>query len=240
MSIKAGATSQSLALYITDTAGDPLTGLAYNSAGLTCYYMRPGAAAIAITLATLSLITSSWSSGGFKEVDGTNMPGWYRFDVPNAVIAAGVPFAALHFKGASGMAPLPVKLDLVAYDPQDTVRLGLTALPNVAAGASGGLPIGDGSGDVTVGAIGASVITAASIAPDAGTEIATALMDLSNGVESGLTVRQTMRMLAAVIAGEATVGSGTVAFKRRDGTTVAITVAHDTLGNRTDSTIGTL
>lgn len=41
--------------------------------------------------------------------------------------------------------------NVLAFDPYDAVRLGLTALPNAAAGASGGLPTGDASGRVTVG-----------------------------------------------------------------------------------------
>jgi hypothetical protein len=41
-------------------------------------------------------------------------------------------------------------VQVMAYDAMDSVRLGLTALPNAAAGAVGGLPTGDASGRVTV------------------------------------------------------------------------------------------
>jgi hypothetical protein len=41
-------------------------------------------------------------------------------------------------------------VQIMAYDPFDVVRIGLTALPNAAAGAVGGLPTGDASGRVTV------------------------------------------------------------------------------------------
>jgi hypothetical protein len=41
-------------------------------------------------------------------------------------------------------------VQIMAYDPFDIVRIGLTALPNAAAGAVGGLPTGDASGRVTV------------------------------------------------------------------------------------------
>lgn len=140
--VKAGKTSQTLNVFIADsssTTGAGLTGLAYNTASLTAYYCRPQAAAASITLATLAAVNSAWSSGGFKEIDSTNMPGWYRFDVPDAVIAAGVDSVAIHLKGAANMAPLPIEINLVAYDPQDTVRLGLTALPNVASGNAGAI-----------------------------------------------------------------------------------------------------
>jgi len=41
-------------------------------------------------------------------------------------------------------------IQVMAYDAMDSVRLGLTALPNATAGAVGGLPTGDASGRVTV------------------------------------------------------------------------------------------
>jgi len=49
-------------------------------------------------------------------------------------------------KGATNMAQLPVELQMVDFDPNDGVRLGLTSLPNAAADAAGGLPISDAGG----------------------------------------------------------------------------------------------
>ncbi len=49
---------------------------------------------------------------------------------------------------ASGSDPTEEMYEVVAYDPADAVRLGLTALPNANAGANGGLPLGDASGKV--------------------------------------------------------------------------------------------
>lgn len=40
---------------------------------------------------------------------------------------------------ASGADPVDCLLQVVAFDPADTVRLGLTALPNVVAGSTGGI-----------------------------------------------------------------------------------------------------
>lgn len=62
----------------------------------------------------------------------------------------------------------------------------------------------------------------------------------SNDIESGETFTQTMRLLRAVIAGVSSESSGTVIFKRKDGTTTAVTIVHDTVGSRTSSTVGTL
>jgi len=53
-----------------------------------------------------------------------------------------------------------------------------TALPNIAAGANGGLPTGDASGRVTVGSLATDSITAAAIKADAVTEI-------QNGLATG-------------------------------------------------------
>lgn len=52
----------------------------------------------------------------------------------------------------SGAITQTVNVYPVAFDPTDSVRLGLTALPNAAAGASGGLPLSaDSSGRVDIG-----------------------------------------------------------------------------------------
>jgi hypothetical protein len=70
--------------------------------------------------------------------------------------------------------------------------------------------------------------------------IATAALDLANGVETGLTKRQALRAMMAVLTGLETETSGTLVFKRKDGTTTAWTLVHDGSGNRTTSTVGTL
>lgn len=117
LSIKAGSKKESVNVFIRDsssTTGAGLTGLVFNSAGLTAYYCRPRTSATAITLATLASATAAWSSGGFKEIDATNMPGWYRLDLPDAALAAGARFADVHLKGATNMAPLPLEIDLGA------------------------------------------------------------------------------------------------------------------------------
>lgn len=144
MSIKAGATSQTIMLVITDASGDPLTGLAYNTSGLTCYYVRPRAAAVAVTLATLAAVDSAWASGGFKEISAANMAGVYRFDVPNAAIAAGADSVVLYFQGGSTMVPLPIKIDLVAYDPQqDDLGLTIPGTSSIASAVQAGTSLAD-------------------------------------------------------------------------------------------------
>lgn len=111
---KVGVTSEIWQIFIADstsTTGAGLTGLVFDSAGLTAYYHRDtDTTATAITLATMTVGT--FTSGGFKEIDSTNMPGWYAFCPPNAALASGAKSCAFHLKGAASMAPLPIEVDL--------------------------------------------------------------------------------------------------------------------------------
>lgn len=69
---------------------------------------------------------------------------------------------------------------------------------------------------------------------------ADAQLDRANAIETGITERQAMRIFLAVLAGQATDVAGTATFKRQDGTTTALTVVHDSSGDRTTVTIGTV
>lgn len=104
-----GSTDVSIEVFIQDstsTSGAGLTGLVFNSAGLTCYYSRPGAVPLQIPLVTQT-VTGAHTDGGFKEVDATNKPGVYRLDVPDAMVAAGVNSAYVFLQGAANMVPCP-------------------------------------------------------------------------------------------------------------------------------------
>jgi len=149
LKLKEATTSKLVKLFIQDssqTDGSGLTGLAHNSSGLTCYWIAEGdASATSVTLATATVGT--FTSGGFKEVDSTNMPGVYEFGIPDAAIDATSEGSVLvMLKGATNMAPVLIEIELDAIDYQDSVRAGLTSLPNAAADAAGGLPISDAGG----------------------------------------------------------------------------------------------
>lgn len=113
LSRKVSATSQILQIFIADsssTTGGGLTGLVFNSAGLTAYYHKDiDTTATAITLVTMTVGT--FTSSGFKEIDATNMPGWYQLCLPNAALSSGSS-VVIHLKGATNMAPLPIEIDL--------------------------------------------------------------------------------------------------------------------------------
>lgn len=164
--IKAGSVDQTLDLFIQDsssTTGGGLTGLVFNTASLVCYY-RKGAtgAATALTLATQT-VAGAHSDGGFVAIDGTNMPGMYRLDLSDTIVAtAGT--VSLMLKGAANMAPLTIELQLAATDVEGGV------MPTVTTTTTA-------TNVTTVNGLAANVITAASMAADAGAEIADAVWD---------------------------------------------------------------
>lgn len=135
---KAGSTSVIESVYLTDDTGAAMTGLAYNTASLTCYYKKSdGTASAALTLANITTL-GTFVSGGFKEIDATNLPGWYEFHPSNTSISSGTK-TIFTFTGAASLNPTPFAIELTANDNQDAVRGGMTALPNANAGANGGL-----------------------------------------------------------------------------------------------------
>lgn len=148
LTVKKASTDVTVYIFIQDytsTLGGGLTGLTFETASLVASYVRPLAARAALTLATQT-VDGAHSDGGFVEVDATNMPGVYRLDLPDAVCATGVNSVVVMLKGAANMAPVLIEIQLSSYDPNDAVRLGITALPNAAADAAGGLPISDAGG----------------------------------------------------------------------------------------------
>jgi len=81
ITIAPGSTSQSIELYLG------ATGLTASTSGLSARYNRTRTASVSIPLVART-IAQAWISGGFAEVDATNMPGVYRLDLPDAALAA--------------------------------------------------------------------------------------------------------------------------------------------------------
>jgi len=105
ITIAPGSTSQSIELYLG------VTGLTSSSSGLSTRYNRTRTASVSIPLVART-IAQAWTSGGFAEVDSTNMPGVYRIDLPDAALAAGADDVTIVVRGASGTngAVMTVKL----------------------------------------------------------------------------------------------------------------------------------
>lgn len=108
----AGDLSKHVDLFVPDSSsvvGAGLTGLVYNSAGLTAVYRK----GIAGTATTITLVTQTiggaYSSGGFVEVSAASMPGLYRLDLPNASIDTEG-FTTLMLYGATNMSPVLVRI----------------------------------------------------------------------------------------------------------------------------------
>mgnify|MGYP003335494201 CR=1 FL=1 len=144
--IVVGSTSQTIDVFILDSTsatGAGLSGLVFNSSGLKAYY-RKGAtgSATAITLATQT-VGGAYSSGGFVEIDATNMKGVYRLDLPNAAVdTAGM--VTVYLYGGTNMAPVVAEIETVNFDKFDSSRMGLKTM---------------GVGTVTSGATTTSVPT---------------------------------------------------------------------------------
>lgn len=248
--ITKGAVDQTIYFEVLDstsTTGGRKTGLAYNTSSLTAYYVRNGGSATAITLASLAAANSAHSDGGFKEVDSTNMPGVYRLDLPDAAVASGADSVVVTIKGATGMAQVSQEIQLVAVNPQDAVRGGMTALPNAAADAAGGLPISDAGGldmdalladtndiqsrlpaalvggrmDVSVGAMAAGTMTASALATDAVNEIADGILDrdMSTGTDSGSTTVRTVRQALRFLRNKWSISGTTLTVYKEDDST---------------------
>lgn len=118
--IEQGSTSVNLLVFIRDSSVSypkGKTGLLYNTASLVAYFIRQNStSATAITLASGTL--GAYTAGGFKEVSSTNMPGFYQFGVPNAVLISGVSQACIILKGAAGMADTPIEIELLPYNEE--------------------------------------------------------------------------------------------------------------------------
>lgn len=126
--IKAGTTSRLFLVHArtADAARAPKTGLSASTPGAGAAFARagePGAVEVPLSEGTVG----TWTPGGFAEVDPDLMPGVYQVAAPDEMLAAGSTRAmlVLRFPGA---AIDPVEVDLVAFDPQDSVRLGMTSL----------------------------------------------------------------------------------------------------------------
>ncbi len=155
-----GATSVVLRIKLRDsslTTGAGLTGLTSSSTGLvistiadnestaTAYAVASSKVETITTLGTYAAPTATKCR--FKEVDSTNHKGLYEIQIADARFAvASAKSLTISFSGAANLAECDVVIPLRAVNPYDAVRGGMTALPNAAANANGGLPILSSSG----------------------------------------------------------------------------------------------
>jgi len=106
-----GAADEGIDIFIQDssaTDGDGLTGLAHNSAGLTCKYRRGLTGAYSTLTLASQTVTGAHTDGGFAEIGD----GLYRLDLSDAIIADGVNEVTVILYGATNMAPVPIRIEL--------------------------------------------------------------------------------------------------------------------------------
>lgn len=132
MLIKSGAT-EPIPVFVADSTGAPVTGVA--GASFTATVRKPN---------TGSYVAAS----GTIAEDGN---GVYEYTPTSAetTIAAGKNMLLVHLVvTATATSFGDSAAQIIGIDLTDAVHLGISSLPNAAAGASGGLPTGDGSGRV--------------------------------------------------------------------------------------------
>lgn len=242
--ITKGATGVSVNVFIRDNSvstGVGLTGLAFNTASLTAYYVRQNGTATAITLATQTA-TGAYSSGGFVAVDGTNMPGLYRLDIPDAVLASGVNTAYVMLKGATNMEPCVIEIQLAALDVQTATQpVNVTQYGGVAGTFAGGRPEVNTThfgGTVAATPTTAGIPTVRLAAAGVADILSTALTEAYRADGSTGTLTQLLYEIIAHL-GESSISGTTKTTKRIDGTTTAATYTLDSATTPTSITRAT-
>ena len=101
--------------------------------------------------------------------------GWYKV-AGNATDTATLGSLLLHAT-ATGSDPVDDEYRVVAFNPDDAIRLGLSSLPNVAAGTTGGVPTAtNASGQVTASSVAGNVTgSVGNLASGAQTDVESAL-----------------------------------------------------------------
>lgn len=146
------------------TTGLGKTGVA--AASMSGDYCKDdNSADVALSFAT-GAVGDAYSSGKWAEIGN----GYYLYHFPNACWTAfGETGFSFRASGAIDAAP---KFRVVALDSEDAVRLGITALPNAAAGAAGGLPT-DSTGKTSFNDIAATAVVSGGAITTSGGAVST-------------------------------------------------------------------
>jgi hypothetical protein len=131
---------------------------------------------------------------------------------------------------APTFAELDARTDAIEADTQDIQARLPAALVSGRIDASVGAMATD---VLTASAVAADAIGASELATDAVQEIADAILDRANGVETGVTLRQVLRGVAAALLGKASgLATTTAVFRDVNDTKDRITATVDADGNR--------
>ena len=125
--MKAGTRSKLLLVYATAADGTSgKTGLTKDlSAGSAAFIREGGATAQRVPI--VGGRVGEWGSGALAEVDPKLLPGVYQFGAPDEMVAEGSARVVLLIRFPDTVIK-PVEINLVAYDPQDSERIGVWSL----------------------------------------------------------------------------------------------------------------
>jgi len=95
--VLAGSINLSIPVILRSTTDNTeVTGKVFGD--VTASYWRQGGVRVSVSAITLASVDSPHADGGFKEVDSANIPGAYRFDMPDAAIATGADWVVISIK----------------------------------------------------------------------------------------------------------------------------------------------
>jgi len=196
--IIAGSTDQSIDIFIpVSTSGDGLTGLAFDTSGLTCYYrIGPTGTPTQLPLVTLANAQAAHADGGFVEIDATNMKGGYRLDLSDAMVSsAGI--LKIWIQGAAGMYPVPIEQP-VGFNVQNTDKAGYSISGTIQT-----LDVLNTAQDVGHAQTQADIDALNDISPaEVNAECDTAIADASLATEANITALNNLSQAEAQTAAE--------------------------------------
>lgn len=126
--IRKGSRGKIVRVFLAEAEGEGRgkTGLAPDAPGAQAFFLGEGDATptpISLTPA----VAGRFVAGGFREVDRGAMPGLYEIHLPDAALD-GSGWSVVVMLRMPGAETAVLDIDLVAYDPYDGDRLGLTCL----------------------------------------------------------------------------------------------------------------
>lgn len=180
-----------------------LDATALNPTDFDLTYVRSGAASVAKVDATaLASAGAAHADNAAIEVHATNQKGLYRVDWPDAAFVAGVREVILTVQVATAFTEhksITLLADPATAAAQTTAQTSLTAIQGYLDTEIAAILAKTNLIPATPASTG-DAMTLTSGERDA---VAAALLDLAAGIETGLTPRQALRLIAAACAGKA-------------------------------------
>ena len=169
-------------------------------------------ATMAIEVSINGASGSGYAGSAPTEIDSTNLPGDYYY-VPTATETGTLGVVTLHITCASCQT-VDLSCQVVAFDPNSSTNLGLSALPSANPAASGGLPTVNSSNQVA----GVSGNVGGSVASVTAPVVASSVTGAVGSVTGPVTVTGTPSVNVVQIAGQTASAAAGVTFPASIGT----------------------